>query len=313
MGRAKVISFINYKGGVAKTTSTYHIGCWLAGLKGKKVLLIDIDPQTNLTFLCAPVEEWKKRKSKVGTIATMYKRYLEKKPIDTKRYIWETPILISKGERHPRIDLIPCDIDLLGEDISGGQIAGVYQSMEMLKKNAEQFIRDRHFLRKVVDEVEDRYNYILIDCPPNLYLMTQNALTASDYYVVTAIPDHLSTIGLNILIDKTKRIKELMDSAATLAGKKESRKNFASFGAILFVRVRIGGAMLTNAHGDKMEEVRSNLGADKCFRVNTTELIGYTEAAAASVPVWLHDSDNARRATRKQEYPKITEELLERF
>lgn len=71
--------------------------------------------------------------------------------------------------------------------------------------------------------------------------------------------------------------------------------------------------MLTNAHGDKMEEVRSNLGADKCFRVNTTELIGYTEAAAASVPVWLHDSDNARRATRKQEYPKITEELLERF
>ena len=313
MGRAKVISFINYKGGVAKTTSTYHIGCWLAGLNNKNVLLIDIDPQTNLTFLCAPVEEWKKRKSKVGTIATMYKRFLEKKPIEPKRYIWESPILIKKGVRHPRIDLIPCDIDLIGEDIGSGQIAGAYPSMEMLKRNAKQFIRDRYFLRKAIEEVEDRYHYILIDCPPNLYLMTQNALTASDYYIVTTIPDHLSTIGLNILINKTKRIKELMDSAATLAGEKASRKTFASFGAVLFVRVRIGGAMLTTAHADKMEEVRNFLGADKCFKDHTTELIGYTEAAENSLPIWLHNTDNARRASQKKEYPRITEELLERF
>lgn len=76
MTGAKVFAFINYKGGVAKTTSTYHIGCWLAGLKEKKVLLIDIDPQTNLTFLCASIDDWETRKSKVGTIATMYKRYL---------------------------------------------------------------------------------------------------------------------------------------------------------------------------------------------------------------------------------------------
>ena len=110
MVRAKVISFINYKGGVAKTTSTYHIGFWLAGLKEKDVRLIDIDPQINLTFLSASVEEWEKRKSNPGTIATMYKRFLEKKSIDTKRYIWKSPILVRKGQRHPRIDLIPCAI-----------------------------------------------------------------------------------------------------------------------------------------------------------------------------------------------------------
>lgn len=74
MKKAKIFSFINYKGGVAKTTSTYHIGCWLAGQKNKNILLIDIDPQTNLTFLCASIDDWKQRKSKVGTIATMYKR-----------------------------------------------------------------------------------------------------------------------------------------------------------------------------------------------------------------------------------------------
>lgn len=309
---AKVFAFINYKGGVAKTTSTYHIGCWLAGLKGKKVLLIDIDPQTNLTFLCASIDDWKTRKSKVGTIATMYKRYLNRNPIDVKRYLWETPIRLRDGRRHPRIDLVPCDIDLIGEDIGSGQIAGAYPSMEMLKMNAQQFMRDRDFLAKAIDEVRDKYDYVLIDCPPNLYLMTQNALVASDYYIVTAIPDHLSTIGLNILIDKVKKINDLVEHAAALAGRNAERYRIAEFGAILFVRVRIGGSMLTTAHADKMREIRSDLCLE-CFKTHTTELIGYTEAAENSLPIWLHDSDNARRATQKQEYPKIVDELLGKF
>lgn len=312
MTGAKVFAFINYKGGVAKTTSTYHIGCWLAGIKEKKVLLIDIDPQTNLTFLCASIDDWKTRNSKVGTIATMYKRYLNKNPIDVKRYLWETPIRLRDGRRHPRIDLVPCDIDLIGEDIGSGQIAGAYPSLEMLKMNAQQFMRDRDFLAKAIDEVRDKYDYVLIDCPPNLYLMTQNALVASDYYIVTAIPDHLSTIGLNILIDKVKKINDLVEHAAALAGRNAEHYRIAEFGAILFVRVRIGGSMLTTAHADKMREIRSDLCLE-CFETHTTELIGYTEAAENSLPVWLHDSDNARRATQKQEYPKIVDELLGKF
>lgn len=89
----------------------------------------------------------------------------------------------------------------------------------------------------------------------------------------------------------------------------------AELGAILFTRVRIGASMLTTAHATKMAEIRSDpsFGAHKCFDTHTTELIGYTEAAENYLPVWLHDSENARRATRKQEYPRIVDELLERF
>jgi chromosome partitioning protein len=89
---ATVIAFINYKGGIAKTTTTYHVGCSLAQHSGKKVLMIDIDPQTNLTFLCASIGEWEQFKEKVGTIATMYRRFRAKKPLDTKRYIWPKPV-----------------------------------------------------------------------------------------------------------------------------------------------------------------------------------------------------------------------------
>ncbi len=328
--KAKVVSFINYKGGVAKTTSTYHIGCWLAGVKEKNVLLIDIDPQTNLTFLCASIEDWEKRKSGIGTIATMYKRFLDEKPIEAERYVWQSPII---GERIPRLDLIPCDIDLIGTDIRDSEVAGVYPSMEMLQKNAKQFIwgksflrkvfkdlkeknaekfiRDRSFLRKVVKELEEKYDYIFIDCPPNLYLMTQNALAASNWYVITAIPDHLSTIGLNILIEKTNKLEKFMNRASILAGTRNGNNAFAQFGAALFVRVRIGGGRITNAHFDKMEQLRK--GPLECFDTHTTELIGYTEAAENSLPVWLHDTDNAYRAAEKQEYPQIAEEFLKRF
>ena len=309
MAATKVIAFINYKGGVAKTTSTYHIGCWLAARKNKRVLLIDIDPQTNLTFLCAPIEKWQKRKSSVGTIATMYKRYRERKPIDTRKYTWKTPIVVL-GERHPRVDLIPCDIDLLGEDVGSGGVAGTYPSLEMLRENTDQFMRDREFLSTAINEVRDNYDYILIDCPPNLYLMTQNALLASDHYVVTAIPDHLSTIGMNILRKKVEDIGQTVKHAAALAGRSDGSSRVAGFGAVLFVRVRIGGSMLTSAHAAKMEEVRDQ---HDCLKTHTTELIGYTEAAESSCPVWFRGTENARRATEKNEYPRIVDELLERF
>ena len=303
----KVISFINYKGGVAKTTSTYHVGCWLAYRKSKRVLLIDIDPQTNLTFLCASIRKWEKRRRNVGTIATLYRRYIEKKPIDVSRYVWRQPIRLPNGNHHPRLDLIPCDVELIGEDLGIGNVSGDYTSMETLKNSASAFIRDRTFLSKVIQDVKDQYDYVLIDCPPNLYLMTHNALVASDHYIVTAIPDHLSTIGLNILKRKVGKIGHTIKQAAALAGKQATAHSVAEFGAILFVRVRIGGNMVTNAHADTMDSIRSQ---HRCFDTHTTELIGYTEAATNSIPVWFHDTENAVRARDKMEYPSVVEEML---
>jgi len=243
----------------------------------------------------------------------MYKRFLGGKPIDTKRYIWSTPIRIANRNYLKGVDLLPCDVDLIGEDIGGGQVIGTYSNMEMLKKNAEQFLYERSFIRKIVAEVEDKYDYILIDCPPNLYLMTQNALCASSHYVVTAIPDHLSTIGLNVLIQKANKIGDLVKLASGLVEEKKKINNVAEFGSVLFVRARIGGDMLTSAHSEKMEEIRRNLGESLCFKTHTTELIGYTEAAIHSLPVWHYSSSNARRAAKKYEYPLITDEFLEKF
>jgi len=309
---AKIISFINYKGGVGKTTTTYHVGCCLAEEHGKKVLMVDIDPQTNLTFLCAPVEEWKKFKGRAGTIADMYRRFQEKKALDTKRYIWRAPIKVPRG-RIDNLDLIPCDVDLLGEDLGGGSLTGTFPAMEALRRQAKEFLRERQFLKKALAEVGNTYDYILIDCLPNLYLMTQNAIVASDWYVITAIPDHLSTIGLAILRDKVNKIGNLVASAHTFSGDAGPSPSVAKLGGAVFVKVRIGGSLITNTHESMMAQVKLLIGGNLCFGTYTTELIGYGEAAEHSVPVWHHDSTNARRAANKREYNEITEEFLRRF
>ena len=307
----KVLSFINYKGGVGKTTSAYHVACALAQRHAQRVLMIDIDPQTNLTFLCVTPEDWERRKVSQGTIRNLYDRYnTPGQALDVSRFTWRDAVRVG---RHPiqGLDLIPCDIELLGEDLGGGYIASAFSSMEAIQKGAQSYMKDRSFLKKVIDAVENRYDWVIIDCPPNLYLMTQNALHASDYYVVTVIPDHLSTIGLNTLIDKIESLGDIIAKVQPWTGSSIDQP-IAQLGAILFVKVRIGGEMLTITHETNMTNIRSNMrskyGEDRVISVHTNDLIGYSEAAENRVPVWEHGSDNARRAGDR--YIRITRELI---
>jgi chromosome partitioning protein len=154
---AKIIAFINYKGGVAKTTTTNHVGCSLAQHFGKKVLLVDIDSQTNLTFLCASIEDWDAFKKKTGTIATMYQRFLDRTALDTKRSIWREPVGMTGTQRVANLDLIPCDIDLIGEDLGGSAVGGSFSNLENLKRQSKEYLRERSFLRQVLKQVEHAF------------------------------------------------------------------------------------------------------------------------------------------------------------
>ena len=272
--------------------------------------MIDIDPQTNLTFLCASYQQWNRRKKNVGTIKNLYEQFTSNHALDVRRFIWNDAVTIGRYSISG-LDMIPCDIDLLGEDLGGGQVAGIFPSAQALRQNAKQYLKERSFLDRVVKEVQDRYDWVVVDCPPNLYLMTQNALHASDYYVVTAIPDHLSTIGLSILTDKVEKIGGDISAAQPLAGSNRDR-TVAGLGAIVFVKVRIGGSMITNTHEDTMRSIAlERFAKNKVVSKYTTELIGYSEAAENQVPVWEHNSENARRAAGKNEYPEITRELID--
>jgi chromosome partitioning protein len=311
---AKIVSFINYKGGVGKTTTTYHIGCSLAYHHGKKVLMVDIDPQTNLTFLAVEYEDWERFKRNNGTIATLYSRFQQKLPLQTQRYIWQDRVGSGRATRIQNLDLIPCDLELLGEDLGGAIPLVPSQSgnnpFQVIQSQARNSLREWLFLKEALGEVQDQYDYILIDCPPNIYMMTQNALVASDWYVVTTIPETLSRMGLEILDRKVLEIGQRVRNIATLAG--SSDVGVAKPGGIVSVKVRVGGSIITNEHVGGINQIRGTF-PGKCFDKYTTELIGYSEAAYYRLPIWLTPTQNARRAASKLEYENITDEFLRRF
>jgi chromosome partitioning protein len=307
MPKARVISILNYKGGVGKTTSAFHIGCSLAQHHNKKVLLIDIDPQTNLTFLCADYNRWMKFKTDRGTIGTLFKQFTAHGPLDPRQVIWKSPINLSINQVIKGLDLMPCDVDLLGDDLG---LDGTVTPFPMRQPSAwamEEFLRSRRFLMEVVKKVEKDYDFILIDCPPNLYLLTQNALLASEAYLVTAIPDYLSRIGIRILGDKIRQISGKLEAAQLFLGKEYGLDSVARMGGIVFAKVRA-----TILAENIMTEVRAEY-RDICFGQHTSDLVGYSEAAERLLPVWECKTPNAQRAAGEKQYEKITEIFLNRF
>jgi chromosome partitioning protein len=193
---AVVVSCVNLKGGVGKTALAVNMAAYF-GLKGKKTLLIDLDPQTNATFSCIPVDEWQEHAKKKGTVADLLGARQHTKPNAKAKKA--SSVLRPKVFKN--VDLIPSHLDLFTIDLD---MAGATARETRLKK--------------ALHEVIDKYDVIICDCPPNLTIPTQNALAASSYYVVPISADFLSSLGVALLLTRIKQLGEDLDQALTLAG-----------------------------------------------------------------------------------------------
>ncbi|WP_207554012.1 ParA family protein [Bacillus wiedmannii] len=177
----KVISFINMKGGVGKTTLCIGIGEFLANHMDKKVLFIDVDPQFNTT-------------QSLLNFFDLEDRYLEeyrhtmtiKKLFETATTISEKPKLAKPEEvilkLNSKVDLIPGTINLIFDENT---------------KDGGKARRLRKFINE--NDLRDKYDFIFIDCPPTISFYTDAALIASDYYLVPNRVDRYSILGIQLL------------------------------------------------------------------------------------------------------------------
>jgi chromosome partitioning protein len=175
-----VYVFVNQKGGVGKTTSAINIGAYLAEA-GKTVLLVDFDSQANLS-------------SGVGIKTTkpgIYELLAGMTSID--KAIRQTPI--------PGLSVIPASIDLSGA------------AVELIEQKERDF-----FLKKALDPVRDRYDYILIDCPPSLGVLTVNGMAAADAVLIPMQCGYFAMEGLSLLLQTIKRIQKSMNPKLDIAG-----------------------------------------------------------------------------------------------
>ena len=179
---AKVISIANQKGGVGKTTTSVNLGACLAHI-GKKVLLVDIDPQGNATSGMG-VE-------KADVNQCVYNVLVE--DVDVKQVILPTS--------EENFDIIPATIQLAGAEIE-------------LVPTISREVR----LKRALDTVKNQYDYILIDCPPSLGLLTLNSLTASDSIIIPVQCEYYALEGLSQLLSTVRLVQKHLNKNLAIEG-----------------------------------------------------------------------------------------------
>ena len=205
----KVVSVINYKGGVGKTTLTANLAAYLACL-GKRVLLIDMDAQCSLTLSFMPVERWEELSGKGKTLKGWFDNIktsgLTESGLDLRPFVVDGEAMavnewLKRAEVGGSISLLPSDVDLLDVDLDLAQF--LYSRTGREREVAEKFTRLHEVLReRLHSPAMSGFDAVLVDCPPNFNLVTKAAIVASDAIVTPVVPDAMSTRGIRHLLRK---------------------------------------------------------------------------------------------------------------
>lgn len=249
----KVISVANQKGGVGKTTTAVNLSALLAK-KGKKVLLIDTDPQGNAT-------------SGVGVEKTVSFSVYDVLVDDVEI---ENTIQMTEMKN---LDICPSNINLAGAEV--GLVS---------QKSRE------YRLKEKVDKIREQYDYIIIDCPPSLGLVTLNAFTASDSVLIPVQCEYYALEGLGQLINTINIVKKKLNKA-----------------------LKIEGALLTmydartNLSNQVVKEVK-NYFEDKVYKTVIPRNVKLSEAPSYGMPICMYDA----RSKGSRCYDKFTKEFIKK-
>ncbi len=247
----KVISVANQKGGVGKTTTTVNLSTLLAK-KGKKVLLIDTDPQGNATSGLGVTKELELSVYDILVGDTTFEEAIE-----------ETAI--------KNLKICPSNISLAGAEV---------QLVSMMSREQR--------LKVKLDEIKDKFDYILIDCPPSLGLITLNAFTASDTVLIPVQCEYFALEGLGQLLNTVNLVK------------KHLNKNLEIEGALLTMY-----DARTNLSNQVVKEVKKYF-EGKVYKTVIPRNVRLSEAPSYGMPISLYDA----RSKGAKAYEKLSKEFL---
>jgi chromosome partitioning protein len=245
----KVISLLNHKGGVGKTTSVINIGAAMVEL-GKKVMLIDLDPQANLTLSLGVGRS-------PNTIYEALRGESELMPVTVRE----------------NLDVVIATLDLSGAE------------MELINEAGREFI-----MRELLLPVREEYDFIIIDCPPSLGLLTLNALTSSDYVLIPLQTEFLAMQGL-------AKIKQVIQKV-----KLRLNKN-----------LQIGGVLATMFDGrkvlnrDVVNTIEKYFG-DLVFNTKIRDTVALAEAPAQRKDIFSYN----KKSAGAEDYLNLSKEILAR-
>lgn len=299
---AKIISVINYKGGVGKTTMTLQLGVGLATLYNKKVLMVDLDPQCSLSLSTVDEHYWADWLERKGSVASVVHRFYESGEEVTIDPEWIIENALDRAwdtmpGNTPGLDLLPSHLDL-----------PEFEMRLMSKKprgiaSMEEFYLERYLvLKNSLSKVRKKYDYILFDCPPNIYLIARNAIIASDYYLVPTIPDFISCYGIPFIL---QHIGNMQDEVREKGGRAS-----AKFLGIVRNRVRTAGAHLVNEHEEQSRKLRLNY-EDHLLDTMIIDRIGVAESLGLRQNIY--NSTGEKFAEIRKDFTAMVKEVVQRL
>lgn len=254
MSKARTIAITNQKGGVGKTTTAINLSASLAE-KGNRVLVVDADQQGNTTSGVGL--------DKNDISLTIYEIFLGEATIDE----------VKQPTCMERMEILPSNINLTGAEI------------ELIGKERREFI-----LREELQKVKTEYDFIIIDCPPSLNLITINALTAADTVLVPIQCEYFALEGLEQLLHTVNLVKERLNPTLEIEG-----IVFTMFDA------------RTNLSLQVVEEVKRSLG-NNVYRTIIPRNVRLGESPSHGLPILLYDP----KSKGAEAYELLAEEVMEK-
>jgi chromosome partitioning protein len=198
----RVIAFVNFKGGVGKTANVVNIGAALAKYHNRKVLIVDLDAQSNASLWLMHPEHWRAwTKDLSRTVYQIFNDHI----VGTDLFKFSRAVVrgVPNKNNFPLIanlDLLPSSVQMIAIEN---------------KIHQNRFALSYSFLYKTMKPYFEGYDYVFLDCPPNLYTITRNAIFAADYCVIPYIPDFLSLSGFEVLVDEVQDFYDRMSGRLT--------------------------------------------------------------------------------------------------
>ena len=212
---AVVVSVINLKGGVGKSTLTMMIGEFLAFRHAENVLLIDMDAQANLSYCMVPEQQIQTQDRAGRTTYHLFQRALRGEHLDVGDFITQPPLVVSNIARSG-MNRHGTDIHMV---VSTPSVAQLDEDLLELWEAGMPIPKGiRETLIDALAPALERYSYVIIDCPPGLSVFSSAALMASDYYVSPIIPEPLSLQGVALVRDRTAQLRQRYGVTAEFKG-----------------------------------------------------------------------------------------------
>ena len=293
------VAVINFKGGVGKSTLALHLAAHLA--KTKRVLLVDVDHQSSLSIVVMGGDHWEKAARRRRTCNAVFESYCNRKvSMPGKKIISRNPFHTRspRYDFYPMLDLVPAQFELDDTEI---EMASTTIGSPMLSE-----WQKRTLLAEWLDRVavSDNYDYVVFDCPPATKLVSQNAIAASDYFLIPVIPDAMSTRGVtHFRTLVSEKIDGKLEYLRTVAGVSDQdvpdsyTPNTQLAAIVPYMAKHAGRAAsgLTNIHTEQLAALRRTWGPDILDTV-VRHMTGVAEALDGGWPVWnAYRTQNIRR------------------